>query len=448
VQGQYHFWVTSFKLRNNPLEVFQNWAKDAIIISDPKLVTELFSDINSTGRPFHPLADYFGKGHGIVTSQGHIWAAQRSFTVRKLRDFGLLRSSNETSLLADAEALISFFEHRVGKPISGLKLFNGPVINGLWKIISGESCNLDSETKPEIVKRTECLLEIANKTSVLYFAPFLRHIAPNFFEWTNWTNAVDSIFELTRKSVKKHTQQMDENNPQDFIDHYLLKIRATTDPSSTFYQENGMKNLEAIVNDVIGAGSDSTSVTLSFATLYLLLNQDAQRNAQQELDRVVGSSRQVSLSDKNLLPYTRAVILETLRLSSIAPLGIAHQMLTDTIFHGYLFPKDVMVIAGLYTIHHDVKLWGDDVNEFRPERFLNEDKTKLIPHPALMPFCVGRRACLGENLARDNLFIFLASILQRFNIEPDPECPVLKVETQTGVAVEPKPFKFMLSLRN
>ncbi|ODM94105.1 Methyl farnesoate epoxidase [Orchesella cincta] len=177
---------------------------------------------------------------------------------------------------------------------------------------------------------------------------------------------------------------------------------------------------------------------------------ETQRKAQSELDRVVGPSRQVALSDKALygLPYTEAIILETLRLSSIAPLGVPHRMIADTIFHGYFLPKDVTVIAGLYTIHHDSKIWGKDVNEFRPERFLNEDKTRVIQHEALMPFCVGRRACLGEGLARDTLFQFIASILQTFNIEPDPDCPVRSVETVKGFNVEPKPFTFVLSFRN
>ncbi|ODM89471.1 Methyl farnesoate epoxidase [Orchesella cincta] len=232
------------------------------------------------------------------------------------------------------------------------------------------------------------------------------------------------------------------------IDNYLVKIQETTDHTSSFYKENGAKNLEAVVGDLFLAGSESTSFTLSFATLYLILNKNVQRNAQEELDRVIGPSCQVSLRDKPSLPYTEAVILETLRLSSIAPLGFPHRLLVDTMFHGYHLPKDVTVMAGLYTIHHDPKIWGEDANEFQPERFLNENKTRVIHHEALMAFSTGRRVCLGEGLARDTSFLFIASILQRFNIGPDPEYPVTKIETLAGFAVEPKPFKFVLSLRN
>ncbi|ODM87859.1 Methyl farnesoate epoxidase [Orchesella cincta] len=449
------------QLRKDPLQVFQKWAveygpifsirigtQDTIIVNDSKLVKELFADMNSTGRSFNPVTYYVGKGNGIITAHGQVWEAQRTFTLRKLRDFGVLKSSNEEFLQQESDALIKFFERRVGKPISGIKLFNGPIINGLWKIISGEGCSWDSEVKPEILDRTECILETVNKASLLFFAPFLRHIAPSFFGWTEWKNAIDRLFELAGRTVEKHSQRLDPNNPQDFIDHYLVKIRETTDPNSTFYKEKGVVNLETIVGDVIAAGSETSSLTLSFAILYLLLNKEVQRNAQKELDSVVGSSRQLSLSDKALLPYIEAIILETLRLSSIGPLGHPHRMLKDTIFHGYLLPKDVTVLAGLYTIHHDSKIWGENVNEFRPERFLNDDKTQVIHHEALLPFSAGRRVCIGEGLARDTLFLFIASILHRFNIELDPEHPVTKIETLSGLTVEPKPFTFVLSLRN
>ncbi|ODM88910.1 Cytochrome P450 1A2 [Orchesella cincta] len=68
------------------------------------------------------------------------------------------------------------------------------------------------------------------------------------------------------------------------------------------------------------------------------------------------------------LPYTEAIVLETLRLSSIAPLGAPHRMTADTLFHGYFLPKDTTVISNLWAIHHDPKVWGEDVNEFRPEK--------------------------------------------------------------------------------
>ncbi|ODM89325.1 Methyl farnesoate epoxidase [Orchesella cincta] len=278
--------------------------------------------------------------------------------------------------------------------------------------------------------------------SGLFFAPSLRHVAPDFFGWTSWVNSVKNFFAVTDQAIEAHSVKLDLNNPQDFIDNYLMEIRATQDPSSTFYKENGEKNLKAIVGDLFFAGAETSSTTLSFAILYLCQNQEKQRKAQKELDLVVGSSHQISLSDKLSLPYIEAIVMETLRLSSIVPLGIPHQLIADTEFHGYLLPKGITLMPNLYTIHHDKKIWGEDANLFRPERFLDEDETRVVHNDALIPFSAGRRQCLGEGLARDTIFLFIASILQNFDIGPDPKSPVLDMETIPGILVEPKPFNF------
>ncbi|ODM86709.1 Cytochrome P450 2U1 [Orchesella cincta] len=166
------------------------------------------------------------------------------------------------------------------------------------------------------------------------------------------------------------------------------------------------------------------------------------------MDQVVGSCRQISLTDKILLPYTEAVLLEALRLSSIVPLGLPHRMNEDTIFRGYFLHKNATVISNLWAIHHDPKIWGEDVNEYRPERFLSEDKTRVVRHDSLMPFSADRRQCIGKGLARYTMFLFLANILLKFNIEKEPGCPVMKIEAPIGLLAESRPFNFVLNLRN
>jgi len=154
------------------------------------MVKELFSNINSAGKTPNPVLQYFGNGYGIVFTEGHNWESQRRFVLRKLRDVGVLKSSIEVFLLEEAATLIEFFEHKVGKPISGVRLFNGPIVNSLWRTVSGESNNWDSPTKPDILRAAEYLTESLNRTSQsgLFFAPFLRFVAPAYFGWTDWKN--------------------------------------------------------------------------------------------------------------------------------------------------------------------------------------------------------------------------------------------------------------------
>ncbi|ODM89469.1 Methyl farnesoate epoxidase [Orchesella cincta] len=322
------------------------------MLNDPKLVKELFSDINSTGRPSNPVTNYIGGGNGLVHSQGSQWESQRRFTLRKLREFGIFKSLVEESLAEEATRLINFLEKRVGQSISSTKMFNGPVVNSLWKIITGESTEWDAQIKPKIIQYSNNVIETINRTaeSGLFFAPSLRFIAPGFFGWTDWVNACDKFNSLIDKAIKKHDEKLDLNFHNDFIDHYLGEIKNTKDPNSSFYQRNGYINLEAVVGDLFTAGSETSSSTLSFAILYLIQNQDAQQKAQREIDQRVGSSCPISLSDKSLLPYTEAILLETLRLASVFPLGAPHRMIADTIFHGYFLPEDTTIIANLYAI--------------------------------------------------------------------------------------------------
>jgi cytochrome P450 len=142
------------------------------------------------------------------------------------------------------------------------------------------------------------------------------------------------------------------------------------------------------------------------------------------------------------MPYTSALILEVLRKSSLTPFGIVHNTLDDVTFHGYRIPKDTIILANLYEVHQSEKIWGDPEN-FRPERFLSEDGSELLKdHPKVIPFSVGKRSCLGETLARNNLFLFLTSLFQTFDILKDPsDKSKFDVDEPAGLFRFPPHFK-------
>jgi cytochrome P450 len=146
------------------------------------------------------------------------------------------------------------------------------------------------------------------------------------------------------------------------------------------------------------------------------------------------------------MPYTEAVIMEVLRKSSLVPLGVLHRALADKEFHGYMIPKGTLLLANLYSVHHNPKYWGDPEN-FRPERFLSEDGTKACKPNAFVPFQIGKRQCLGEPFAKDSLFLFISSIYHHFTTIPDPENPKLDFEPKLGFLQAPKPFRVVFKDR-
>ena len=84
--------------------------------------------------------------------------------------------------------------------------------------------------------------------------------------------------------------------------------------------------------------------------------------------------------------------------------------------------------------------------EFRPERFL-DNKGEVVKDAHFIPFSVGKRQCLGETLAKTELFLFFTALVQQFRFRPEVEGVSPSEESQFGITSLPKPFKVRLSNR-
>lgn len=147
------------------------------------------------------------------------------------------------------------------------------------------------------------------------------------------------------------------------------------------------------------------------------------------------------------MPYTEAVILETLRKSSLVPLGLIHQI-TDTVqYKDYVLPKDLLLIPNMYHISNDPSLWGQDADLFVPERFLSLDGTTVLKKDGLVAFQPGKRQCLGEPLAKDVLFLFTTKLFQSFEVSPAMGYEVPDFDPEVGLGLLPKPFKLLMKKR-
>jgi len=139
--------------------------------------------------------------------------------------------------------------------------------------------------------------------------------------------------------------------------------------------------------------------------------------------------------------------LEVLRYSSIVPMGVGHMTMEDVQFHGFLIPKGTTVMPNLYAVHTDPKIWGDP-EIFRPERFLSKDGLTLQKNENLIPFGVGKRTCLGFNLALDELFLFISTIVQRFNISAEPGKPMPTLDPRFGqITLATHPYSVVMKER-
>ncbi|XP_064419017.1 steroid 17-alpha-hydroxylase/17,20 lyase [Latimeria chalumnae] len=255
--------------------------------------------------------------------------------------------------------------------------------------------------------------------------------------------------ELLYQKYEQHKANYDDNSVTDLLDTLLRAKLNAENNNNSVVQDIGLTDDHVLmtVADIFGAGVETTTTVLQWAIVYLLHNRKVQETIQAEIDSKIGFERQPKLSDRGSLPYLEATISELLRIRPVAPLLIPHVAMADSSIGEYFIPKGARVIINLWSLHHDEENWKDPAI-FDPTRFLDEEGNHIYsPSASYLPFGAGVRVCLGEALAKMELFLFLAWILQRFTLELPNGCPLPDLEGKFGVVLQPKKFKTNARLR-
>jgi len=349
----------------------------------------------------------------------------------------------EAIIQEEASELIETFRKQSGngKSVSTGNAFNAAILNALWQILTGDRFKQDDPELLSAIKMlTSNIQENRTIQGVATFMPWLVKMFPNWSGYNYMLKDVGPVTSFIWRSLTQHEETFQEGENRDFLDVYIQETRKTKDPKSPFHEKNSEINW--VLVDLFIAGTETTSTTLSWTFMYLSKHQEVQKKLQQEIDKVVGNSRLPSVADRPMMHYAQAVMHETLRYASFIPFSLFHNTIHDTEFGGYSIPKDTMIIPNLWAVHHDPAIWGDP-ETFRPERFLN-DKGEFQKNENFLAFSTGKRVCLGETLARDEYFIFLTSLFQRFEVRPDGE---IDLEPFVGMVLSPKPNNFILKER-
>ncbi|KAF5357256.1 hypothetical protein D9756_006490 [Leucocoprinus leucothites] len=161
------------------------------------------------------------------------------------------------------------------------------------------------------------------------------------------------------------------------------------------------------------AGVMTTYASFEIFVLAMLLYPQVMKQAQKDIDSVVGRERLPGFEDIDSLPYIRALIKEIGRWHPPAPLGLPHAADEDDVYEGMFIPAGSTVLANIYAITRNTELFPDP-EEFRPERFVDNDDPFFKNYNATFGF--GRRICPGQHIATDELFALITRILWAFDI--------------------------------
>ncbi|XP_067366264.1 steroid 21-hydroxylase isoform X3 [Channa argus] len=196
--------------------------------------------------------------------------------------------------------------------------------------------------------------------------------------------------------------------------------------------------------DLLIGGTETAAAWLNWTVAFLLHRPEVQTRVYEELCTVL-EGRYPKYSDRHRLPVLCSLINEVLRHRPVAPLAVPHRAIRDSSIAGYFIPKNTVIIPNIFGAHHDPAVWSDPYS-FKPERFLEGGGGSTR---ALIPFGGGARLCLGDSVAKMELFLFTGYLLRDFQFilpESEPFLPdlrgiasvVLKVKSYTVIA-RPRP---------
>lgn len=406
--------------------------KSIIIVTGLPLIKEVLvhMDQNFMNRPMPPIRERSFKKNGLIMSSGQLWKEQRRFALMTLRNFGLGKKSLEERIQEEARHLIEAMEKENGQPFDAHFKINNAVSNIICSITFGERFEYHDGQFQELLKLFDevMYLEASMQCQLYNIFPWIMKFLPGSHQtlFSNWKKL--ELF--VSRMLENHKKDWNPAETRDFIDAYLKEMSKYPDNAPSSFNE---ENLICSTLDLFFAGTETTSTTLRWGLLFMALYPEIQEKVHAEIDSVIGQWQQPSMATRESLPYTNAVIHEIQRMGNILPLNVPREVTVDTTLAGYHLPKGTMILTNLTALHKDPKEWATP-DTFNPEHFLENGQFKK--KEAFMPFSIGKRACLGEQLAKSELFIFFTSLMQKFTFKP-PSDEKLTLNFRMGITLSP-----------
>uniref|UniRef100_V9KQY7 Cytochrome P450 2F2-like protein n=1 Tax=Callorhinchus milii TaxID=7868 RepID=V9KQY7_CALMI len=361
-----------------------------------------------------PFMQRISRGYGVLASSGDRWKQLRRFTLTTLRDFGMGKRSLEERIQEEAQNLVTVIGDTQEKPFDPDYPLRCAVSNVICSIVFGDRFSYKDET-------FLMLMDLVAESVYLVNSPWgqIYNNFPTVFDalpgphnklFANSKKLQDFMSEMILR--RKETFQKDHH--RDYIDTFLAKMdeEGKQNPENEFNH----KNLLMTVFNLFFAGTETTSTTLRWGLRFLQKYPRVQERVQDEIDRVIGRDRCPAMDDRAKMPYTNAVIHEVQRCIDLVPMNLPHMVSRDTEYRGYSIPKGTLVIPLLSSVLNAPTQW-ETPETFNPEHFLDANGN-FRKREGFMAFSAGKRMCLGESLARMELFLFFTVMLQKFSFRP------------------------------
>ncbi|KAL3733980.1 hypothetical protein ACJRO7_023346 [Eucalyptus globulus] len=397
-------------------------------ITNPEQLKEIFSKINDYPKPgSSPLVKLLGDG--LVNHEGEKWARHRKII-------------NPAFHMEKLKLMLPAFYSSCTEMV------------GRWeKLVSVErSCEIDAwvdlqNLTREVISRTAFGSSFEEGKRIFELQGEQAHLAIIALQSVyipGW-RFVPTKMNRRMKNIDKEVRAL----LMDIIRRREKAIRegeaAGDDLLGLLLESNMKENVGMSLHDVIEecklfyfAGQETTSVLLVWTMVLLSVHSDWQARAREEVLQIFGRGK----PDPDGLSHLKIVTMilnEVLRLYPPVT-ELARKVPKETKLGKLTIPPEVQLLMPTLLIHHDKELWGEDAEEFKPERFAKGVSKATKNQVSFFPFGWGPRICIGQNFALIEAKMALAMILQQFTFELSPSYAhapsnVLILQPRYGVQV-------------
>ncbi|XWS31239.1 hypothetical protein CRYUN_Cryun23aG0060500 [Craigia yunnanensis] len=418
--------------------------KDRVLANRPRLNAGIYPGYDHAGFGFAPYGEYWREMRKLAMIE--------LLSSRRLETLKHFQFSEVNAFIKDLYSSCKKNEQNPDPKMPISHKFEALALNTIMRLVAGkryfsDADGEDDEEAAHVTKVIKDFMYVSGLLSPSEVIPFLGRMDFIFMgQVKSMKHVAKEIDSIVGRWVEDHKLKRLKSEPDDSQDFIDLLLSAIEEDSMFGYTRETI--IKATVMNLFLAGSDTTSITLTWILSNLMNNRHALRCAQEELDLNVGRDKWVQDSDIEKLVYLQAVFKETLRLYPPGPISVPHEASEDCSVSGYHVQKGTRVIVNLWKLHRDPRIWSNP-DEFQPERFLTSPKNVdvLGQHFELIPFGSGRRSCPGMTLALQMTHLTIARILHRFDLTTPFDEPVDMTEGLGITMPKATPLEVILSPR-
>jgi len=381
---------------------------------------EAFSKEEFSGRPtdailFHETDMLFSSPYSEE------WRKNKKFMMQSLRTFGFGTPKSEEKITNQLKDLEEAVNAKSNEPWTKAELdhfLSKVTSNIIMEILFG--CRYDFND-PQLEDLLKAVLEVQSvfvdegAAIALFLTVFPKWFVRLVFHRTlqRASKSYQTLYDVVAKHLPEHKARLeDKSEPMDFLDDALREFQ--NQPKIT--EKHILDTIIVFLPDA----TEGIAAQIQWCIYFLVSYPGNQRRMVEEIKSICGN-RPPNLQDKTKLPFCECVIMEVMRLSTLFTISAPHITSADTTLDGYNIPAQTTVFGNIYAVQHDPDVFSLP-EEFNPDRFLGESGS-ISWSKSLIPFCTGRRMCIGESLVKTEVFLAITHLVFLYHMTSPGSIP-------------------------